>query len=245
MAVVPGWGPRRGALGASVVAGGGLGGCRAGAVWCWHFPSSGSSELISLRLPGRGREVALEWGGLASASIFNEIDIYFSPSWLPPHRSLSHPPGLFSSPWRQGCGGGASRCWEPPGPLNPAPGVQGPCSGWVARVGKQVGGEGPLSPPAGSPASCPSRGDMAMVQPERREAGVSLRNLLVLGAGGCVHAVLGAGWGPFGSIPPPPNLCPPGTGMATLTQALQGQESFWGRGRRAEGVPRGFSLLEV
>lgn len=159
LAVVPGWGPSRGGRG-------GLGECRAGAVWCWHFPSSGSSELISLRLPGRGREVALEWGGLASASIFNEIDIYFSPSWLPPHRSLSHPPALFSSPWRQGCGAGASWCWEPPGPLNPAPGVQGPCSGWVARMGRQVGGEGPLSPPAGSPASCPSHGGTAMVQLE-------------------------------------------------------------------------------
>lgn len=61
------------------------------------FPSSGSWVLISLWLPGRGREVALEWGGLAQASIFNELDIYFSPSWLPPHRSLCLLPPRASS----------------------------------------------------------------------------------------------------------------------------------------------------
>lgn len=207
--------------GRAVVARGVLGGCRAGAVWCWHFPSSGSSELISLRLPGRGREVALEWGGLASASIFNEIDIYFSPSWLPPHRSLSHPPGLFSSPWQQGCGAGASRCWEPPGPLNPAPGVQGPCSGWVARVGRQVGGEGPLSPPEGSPASCPSHGDTAMVQLEPP-------------SGTCwfwgQEAVFMLCWeqdgAPFGSIPPPPNLCPLARGWACSPRCSRDRRAF-------------------
>lgn len=51
--------------------------------------------------------------------------------------------------------------------------------------------------------------------------------------------------GPLWQHPTPAKPLPTGTGMGTLTQVLRGQESFWGRGRWAEGVPRGFSLLEV
>lgn len=59
--------------------------------------------------------MALEWGGLAQASIFNELDIYFSPSWLPPHRSFC----LLPSPCQQLHGTGEQQDklpwqWDPP-----------------------------------------------------------------------------------------------------------------------------------
>lgn len=165
--------------------------------------------------------MALEWGGLASASIFNEIDIYFSPSWLPPHRSLSHPPALFSSPWRQGCGAGASQCWEPPAPPKSCSWGAGPLLGLGGTRGEAGGGRG-------SPV--PSRGVTCILPIPwghgHGPAGASLRNLLVLGAGGCVHAVLGAGWGPFGSIPPPPNLCPPARGWARSPRCSGDRRAF-------------------
>jgi len=150
-------------------------GRRASSVLCWHLPSSESWVLISLWLPGRGREVALEWGGLARASIFNELDIYFSPSWLPPHRSFCHPPGLLFSPCQRLHSGGELRDghswhWEPPAPPDPAPrgGVTLAQAG-PAHVGRQEREKGPLwqghlrsDHPMGK-RSCSSR---------RREAGV-------------------------------------------------------------------------
>lgn len=132
---------------------GGSSGRRAISVLCWHLPSSESWVLISLRLPGRGREVASEWGGLARASIFNELDIYFSPSWLPPHRSLCHPPGLLSSWCQQLHGGGEQwdehpRHWEyHPASPNPAPrdGDGGTLfQALVAHEGRLEGRKGPL-----------------------------------------------------------------------------------------------------
>lgn len=121
------------------------------------------------------------------------------------------------------------------------------CS-WGARPLLGLGGTcGEAGGGRGSPV--PSRG-VTCVLPipwghGHGPAGASLRNLLVLGARGCVHAVLGAGWGPLWQHPTPAKSLPTGTGMGMLTQVLQGQESFWGRGRRAEGIAWGFSLLEV
>lgn len=147
----------QGGLGPYLQRPGGLGtqqcgssGHRASAALCWHLLCSESWVLISLWLPGRGREVALEWGGLARASIFNELDIYFSPSWLPPHRSLCHPPGLLSSGCQRLHGGGERWdehpcCWEHPASPNPAPGDRGTLT-WavVAHAGRLEGAKAPL-----------------------------------------------------------------------------------------------------
>lgn len=106
-------------------------------------------------------------------------------------------------------------------PLNPAPGVQGPCSGWGGTRGEAGGGRGSPVPSSGVTCILPIPWGHG-----HGPAGASLRNLLVLGAGGCVHAVLGAGWGPFGSIPPPPNLCPPARGWARSPRCYGDRRAF-------------------
>lgn len=111
---------------------------------CWHLPSSGSWLLISLWLPGRGRKAALEWGALTRASIFNELDIYFSPSWLPPDRSLC----LLPLPCQQlqGSGEQQDKQWDPRATPNPAPGEEVTLT-W-ARV-RWEWGKGSLVPSSG------------------------------------------------------------------------------------------------
>lgn len=171
---------------------GGGSGRRESAVPCWHLPSSESSVLISLRLPGRGREVALEWGGLARASIFNELDIYFSPSWLPPHRSLCHPPGLLFSPCqqlhgsRERAGRASPALATSPLPGSHSRGRRDPRSCPRVTCRKVGGGEG-------SPR--PLRRDhlrvdhpMGMWPPSSREKGGRSGSTLGLGTGFCLHA---------------------------------------------------------
>ena len=47
--------------------------------------------------------------------------------------------------------------------------------------------------------------------------------------------------GSFGSIPPPPNLCPPATGTGDAEEGARAEgESVWGGGRSAEAVSPGF-----